>query len=84
VKILENMLESGHPPDVREINIVHSIVMNENRELYRNHYPAAVLIMIHAEVLLAMPEAMSIVRWLNMVERWSGSRGDGVHVPEGG
>ena len=38
VKILENMLESGHPPDVREINIVHSIVMNENRELYRNHY----------------------------------------------
>lgn len=38
VKILENMLESGHPPDIRQINIVHSIIMNENKDLYRNHY----------------------------------------------
>ena len=38
VKILENMLESGHPPDIKQINIVHSIVMNENKDLYRNHY----------------------------------------------
>jgi LacI family transcriptional regulator len=38
VKILENMLESGHPPDIRQINIVHSIILNENKDLYRNHY----------------------------------------------
>jgi len=38
VKILENMLESGHPPDIKQINIVHSIIMNENKDLYRNHY----------------------------------------------
>lgn len=38
VKILENMLESGHPPDIRQINIVHSIILNENKDLYKNHY----------------------------------------------
>jgi len=38
VRILENLLESGHPPDVRQINIVHSVILNENKELYKNHY----------------------------------------------
>jgi LacI family transcriptional regulator len=37
VRILENLLESGHPPDVREITIVHSVVLNENKDLSRNH-----------------------------------------------
>ena len=37
VRILENLLESGHPPDVREITIVHSLVLNENKDLSRNH-----------------------------------------------
>ena len=38
VRILENLLESGHPPEVRQINIVHSIILNENKDLYKNHY----------------------------------------------
>jgi LacI family transcriptional regulator len=38
VKILENMLESGHPPDRRQIIIEHSLLLNENKNLYRNHY----------------------------------------------
>ena len=37
VRTLERLLESGHPPEVRQITIVHSVVLNENRELYRNH-----------------------------------------------
>jgi LacI family transcriptional regulator len=37
VRILENLLESGHPPDVRQITIVHSVVLNENKDLSRNH-----------------------------------------------
>jgi LacI family transcriptional regulator len=37
VRILENLLESGHPPEVREITIVHSVVLNENKDLFRNH-----------------------------------------------
>lgn len=38
VKILENMLESGHPPDRRQIIIEHSLLLNENKNLYKNHY----------------------------------------------
>jgi LacI family transcriptional regulator len=38
VRILENLLESGHPPDVRQITIVHSVILNENKDLYKNHY----------------------------------------------
>ncbi|MBE3040658.1 MAG: substrate-binding domain-containing protein [Chloroflexi bacterium] len=38
VRILENLLESGHPPGVRQINIVHSLILNENKDLYKNHY----------------------------------------------
>jgi LacI family transcriptional regulator len=38
VKILENMLESGHPPDRRQITITHSLLLNENKNLYKNHY----------------------------------------------
>ncbi len=37
VRILENLLESGHPPEVRQVTIAHSVVLNENRDLYRNH-----------------------------------------------
>ena len=38
VKTLENLLESGHPPEVRQITIVHSVVLNENKDLYKNHF----------------------------------------------
>jgi LacI family transcriptional regulator len=38
VKILENVLESGHPPDLRQITIEHSLLLNENKNLYKNHY----------------------------------------------
>jgi LacI family transcriptional regulator len=38
VRILENLLESGHPPDVPQITIVHSVILNENKDLYKNHY----------------------------------------------
>ncbi|HTO21257.1 MAG TPA: hypothetical protein VMQ10_02145 [Spirochaetia bacterium] len=31
------VLESGHPPEVRQITISHSVVLNENKDLYRNH-----------------------------------------------
>jgi LacI family transcriptional regulator len=37
VRMLENLLESGHPPEVRQITIVHSVVLNENKDLSRNH-----------------------------------------------
>jgi ABC-type sugar transport system substrate-binding protein len=37
VRILENLPESGQPPEVRQINIVHSIILNENKDLYKNH-----------------------------------------------
>ena len=38
MKTLENLLESGHPPEVRQITIVHSVVLNENKDLYKNHF----------------------------------------------
>jgi LacI family transcriptional regulator len=38
VKILENLLESGRPPPQDQITIVHSLVLSENRDLFRNHY----------------------------------------------
>jgi LacI family transcriptional regulator len=38
VKTMENLLESGHPPGIRQINITHSLLMNENKNLNRNHY----------------------------------------------
>ncbi|HUJ75042.1 MAG TPA: hypothetical protein VL359_09295, partial [bacterium] len=38
VKILENLLESGHPPGIRQVNITHSLLLNENKDLNRNHY----------------------------------------------
>lgn len=38
VKILENVLESGQRPEKDRISIVHSLIMNENRDLYRNHF----------------------------------------------
>jgi len=37
VRIMENLLESGHPPEIKEITIVHSVVLNENKDLSRNH-----------------------------------------------
>ncbi|MGA2612084.1 MAG: substrate-binding domain-containing protein [Spirochaetia bacterium] len=37
VRTLENLLESGHPPEVRLFNIVHSVILNENKDLYKNH-----------------------------------------------
>ena len=37
VRTLEGLLESGHPPEVRQITIVHSVVLNENKDLYKNH-----------------------------------------------
>ena len=37
VRTLENLLESGHPSDVRQLNVVHSVILNENKDLYRNH-----------------------------------------------
>lgn len=37
VRTLEGLLESGHPPDVRQVTIVHSVVLNENKDLYKNH-----------------------------------------------
>ncbi len=38
VKVLEDILESGRPPENVHIPIVHSLILNENRDLYRNHY----------------------------------------------
>ena len=38
VKILENLLESGRPPEARQITIVHSLILNENKDLSRNHH----------------------------------------------
>jgi len=38
VKVLENLLESGHPPEVRQIHLTHSVLLNENKDLNRNHY----------------------------------------------
>ena len=37
VKSLEALLESGHPPATRELNIVHSVVLSENKDIYKNH-----------------------------------------------
>jgi len=37
VKTLEALLESGHPPEIRELNVVHSIVLSENKDIYKNH-----------------------------------------------
>jgi len=37
VRILEDLLESGRPPEVRQVTIAHSLVLNENKDLYRNH-----------------------------------------------
>jgi LacI family transcriptional regulator len=38
VKILENLLESGQLPEEAHIPIVHSLILNENRDLFRNHF----------------------------------------------
>ncbi len=38
VKILENLLESGRPPETRQITIVHSLILSENKDLSRNHH----------------------------------------------
>jgi len=38
VKVLENLLESGHPPEIRQIHLTHSVLLNENKDLNRNHY----------------------------------------------
>jgi LacI family transcriptional regulator len=38
VKILENLLESGQLPEEEHIPIVHSLILNENRDLFRNHF----------------------------------------------
>jgi len=37
VRTLEDLLESGHPPEVRQITIVHSVILSENKDLFRNH-----------------------------------------------
>jgi LacI family transcriptional regulator len=36
VKILEHVLESGKPPAERTITITHSVLLNENKDLFRN------------------------------------------------
>jgi LacI family transcriptional regulator len=38
VKVLEHVLEAGVPPPEREINLVHNLILNANKEMYRNHY----------------------------------------------
>jgi LacI family transcriptional regulator len=38
VRTLEGMLESGHAPEARQVTIVHSLVLNENKDLYKNHF----------------------------------------------
>jgi LacI family transcriptional regulator len=38
VKILENILESGNPPKSKQVVITHSLLLNENKDLYKNHY----------------------------------------------
>jgi len=38
VKILENIMESNKPPEKDRIIIVHSLILKENKYLYRNHY----------------------------------------------
>lgn len=38
VKTLEHALETGTRPDDVEVIIEHSLVLNENRNLYRNHF----------------------------------------------
>jgi hypothetical protein len=37
VKILEHILESGHQLKLPHLTITHSILLNENKELNRNH-----------------------------------------------
>jgi len=37
VKMLEGILESGHPPQTDHINLVHSLILRENRDSDRNH-----------------------------------------------
>jgi hypothetical protein len=54
VKILENFLESALLPPARQITIVHSLVLSENKDLSRNHH-------LHARMLeqggTLMPDA---------------------------
>jgi LacI family transcriptional regulator len=38
VRVLENMLESGSPPKLERFTITHSLLLNENKDLYKNHY----------------------------------------------
>jgi LacI family transcriptional regulator len=38
VKILEHILESGGRSESETINIVHSLVFKQNRDIYKNHY----------------------------------------------
>ena len=38
VKILENILEAGGDSPAETINIVHSLVFKQNKDLYKNHY----------------------------------------------
>jgi LacI family transcriptional regulator len=38
VRTLESLLEYGRPPEARQITIVHSVVLNENKDLYKNHF----------------------------------------------
>ena len=44
VKILENFLESALLPPARQITIVHSLILSENKDLSRNHH-------LHARML---------------------------------
>ncbi len=37
VRTMEGLLESGRPLQARQITIVHSVVLNENKDLYKNH-----------------------------------------------
>lgn len=38
VKTLEHILESGEPPESSRVEIVHNIVLNENKRLYKNYH----------------------------------------------
>jgi LacI family transcriptional regulator len=44
VKILSSMLESGRAPESQWLNIVHSLILNENKDIYQNHYLMARMI----------------------------------------
>jgi hypothetical protein len=43
-KRLEHILESGRSSETEKMNIVHSLVFKQNRDIYKNHYLFAKMI----------------------------------------